>query len=138
MAAKQEALRKALKEAHEKVQSEGGKMIGDMGQVMEDMKQTEEEMKRQELTSETLKRQQEILNRLLDASKSVREKEEYENRRESNSAKEKESKSPDQLAGEEYKNRLHQELLKTNQLEYSSDFVNLIEKYFKLLEQSNE
>lgn len=138
MAAKQEALRQALKEAHEKVKGEGGKMLGDMGQVMEDMKETEEELKRQQLTAETLIRQQNILNRLLDAQKSVREKEEYENRRESNSAKEKEAHSPDQLASEEYKNRLRQELLKTNQLEYSSDFIILIEKYFKLLEQTNE
>jgi Rad3-related DNA helicase len=138
MAAKQEAIRKALKEAHDKVKGEGGKMLGDMGQAMEDMKQTEEELKRQELTAETLMRQQNILNRLLDAQKSVREKEEYENRRESNSAKEKETHSPDQLAAEDYKNRLRQELLKTNQLEYSSDFIILIEKYFKLLEQTNE
>ena len=46
--------------------------------------------------------------------------------------------SPDQLELEAYKNKIRQELLKSNQLEYSTDFINLIEKYFKLLEQSND
>ena len=52
--------------------------------------------------------------------------------------KDDERNSPDQLELEEYKNRIRQELLKSNQMEYSSDFIILIEKYFKLLEQSNQ
>jgi hypothetical protein len=109
-----------------------------MGKVMEDMKETEDELKNQILTERTLKRQQQILNRLLDSMKAVREKEEFEERRESNTGNERDQKSPDKLELEEYKNKLRQELLKSNQLEYSSDFIILIEKYFKLLENANE
>lgn len=139
MAKMQEAIRKQLKEAHEKIKGEGENgMMGDMGKVMKDMKDTEDELKNKILTQRTLKRQQQILNRLLDAQKSVREKNQFENKRESRSGDDKERVSPDKLELEEYKNRLRQELLKSNQLEYSSDFIILIEKYFKLLEKSNE
>jgi hypothetical protein len=139
MARMQEAIRKQLKDAHDKIKGEGEDgMLGDMGKIMKDMKDTEDELKNKILTERTMKRQQQILNRLLDSQKSVREKNQFENKRESRSGEEKEMVSPDKLELEEYKNRLRQELLKSNQLEYSSDFIILIEKYFKLLEKSNE
>ncbi|MEM6269759.1 MAG: hypothetical protein AAF998_09995 [Bacteroidota bacterium] len=140
MARMQEAIRKQLKEAHEKIKGENGEngMLGDMGKVMKDMKDTEDELKNKILTERTMKRQQQILSRLLDSQKSVREKNQFEKKRESRSGEEKDKVSPDQLELEDYKNRLRQELLKSNQLEYSSDFIILIEKYFKLLEKSNE
>ena len=134
----QEMLRKQLKEAHEKIGEDGKGVMGDMGKIMEDMKDTEDELANQILNERTMKRQEKILQRLLDSFKSVREKEEFEPRRESNSGDEKDKVSPDQLDVEAYRNKIRQELLKSNQLEYSSDFVNLIEKYFKLLEQSND
>lgn len=134
----QEALRKQLKDAHDKIKGgeEGG--LGDMGKVMKDMKDTEDELKNKMLTEATMKRQRSILNRLLDSMKSVRETEQYENKRKSKTGEDEERTSPDKLEIEEYKNRLRQEMLKSNQLEYSSDFIILIEKYFKLLESTNE
>lgn len=134
----QEMIRQQLKEAHEQIGKGGQKSLGDMGQIMEDMKDTEDELQNQILTERTLKRQEQILNRLLDSYKAVREKEEFEQQRESRSGDEKDRVSPDKLELEEYKNKIRQELLKSNQLEYSSDFINLIEKYFKLLEESND
>jgi hypothetical protein len=140
MAKMQEMIRQQMKEAHEQIQKGGGEKggLGDMGKIMQDMKDTEDELNNQILTERTLKRQQQIMNRLLDSMKAVREKEEFEERRESNTGFDKEKKSPDQLELEEYKNRIRQELLKSNQLEYSTDFIILIEKYFKLLENANE
>jgi hypothetical protein len=134
----QEQIRQQLKDAHEGLGKNGEKMMGDMGQIMEDMKDTEDELNNQILTERTLRRQEQIMNRLLDSYKAVREKEEFEQQRESKSGSENDRVSPDKLALEEYKNKIRQELLKSNQLEYSTDFINLIEKYFKLLEQSND
>lgn len=138
MAKQQEAIRKALQEAHQKIQQEGGKELGDMNKIMNDMKMTEDQLKNKQLTQETMFRQQKILNRLLDSFKSVREKEEFENSRKSNTGREEERIAPDKLELDEYKNKIRQELLKSNQLEYSNDFIILIEKYFKLLETTNE
>lgn len=137
MAKQQEAIRKALKEAHEQMKQEGGSELGDLSKVMDDMEETEKELERQQLTQETLFRQQQILNRMLDSFKSVREKEEFENSRESNTGREEDRTPPSKLDADEYKNKIRQELLKSNQLEYSNDFIILIEKYFKLLETSN-
>ncbi len=139
MAKMQEMLRKQLKEAHEKIKGEGEEGgLSNMGQVMKDMKDTEDELKNKIITEATMARQRKILNRLLDATKAVREKNEFEQKRKSRTAEELDRVSPDKLELEEYKNRLRQEMLKSNQLEYSSDFIILIEKYFKLLENSNE
>lgn len=138
MAKMQEMLRMQLKEAHEQIGKNGKGGLGDMGNIMQEMKDTEDELKNQILTERTMKRQEQILNRLLDSFKAVREKEEFEQQRESRTGDDKDRVSPDKLELEEYKNKLRQELLKSNQLEYSTDFINLIEKYFKLLEQSND
>lgn len=134
----QEMIRKQLKEAHDKIGEGEDGMLGDMGKIMQDMKDTEDELKNKILTEATLKRQSRIMQRLLDSMKSVREKNQYEQKRKSKTAEEEDRVSPDKLELEEYKNRLRQEMLKSNQLEYSSDFIILIEKYFKLLENSNE
>ena len=131
-------LRQQLKEAHEGLQKDGENGLGDMSQIMKDMKDTEDELQNRMLTEATMKRQRRILQRLLDSMKSVREKEQFENKRKSKTGNAEDRLSPDKLEIEEYKNRLRQEMLKSNQLEYSSDFIILIEKYFKLLEDSNE
>ncbi|MFN0199975.1 MAG: DUF4175 family protein [Bacteroidia bacterium] len=137
MAAQQEALRKQLKEMHEKSKAEGGKMLGDADKIMQDMIESEHDLINKQLTSQTMMRQQQILSRLLQADKSMRERD-YEERRESNTAKELDKKAPEQLTLEEYKTKIRQELLKTSKMEYNGDFILLIEQYFKKLEQTNK
>ncbi|RMG26912.1 MAG: hypothetical protein D6730_08140 [Bacteroidetes bacterium] len=137
MAAQQEAIRKQLKEAHERIKQEGGKALGDMDKITQDMIQSETELINRQLTHETLMRQQQILSRLLQADKSVRERE-LDDKRESKTAKELERKAPEDLTLEEYKNKIRQELLKSNKLEYSNDFIILIEQYYKKLESTND
>lgn len=137
MAARQEAIRKQLKDAQEKMKKEGGKALGDLDKIMQDMKESEAELIKKQLTHETLMRQQKILSRMLQADKSVRERD-LDEKRESKTAKLRDKKSPEELSSEEYKNKIRQELLKSNKLEYSSDFIILIEQYFKKLEEANE
>jgi len=133
MAAQQEAIRKQLKEMHEKTKAEGGKMLGDADKIMQDMVESETELIQKQLTEQTLMRQQQILSRLLQADKSVRERE-LDDKRESNTAKDLDKKAPEQLTQEEYKNKIRQELLKTSKMEYSGDYIQLIEEYFKRLD----
>ncbi|MEL6630558.1 MAG: DUF4175 family protein [Bacteroidota bacterium] len=137
MAAQQRAIRKQLEEAQQKMKGSNGKPLGDMGKVMEDMKETESDLINKQLTRETLKRQQDILSRLLQADQSVRERE-MDKKRESKTGKEFVRKSPDELTVDELKSRIRQEMLKSNKLEYSNDFLILIEQYYKKLERRNE
>lgn len=70
MAAEQERIRSALREMQEKM--ENGKMPGDLPGKME---QTETDLVNKQLTDQLIKRQQEILTRLLQSEKSMREQE---------------------------------------------------------------
>ena len=137
MAARQEAIRKQLQEAQERMEQEGGSALGDLDKIQQDMQQTETDLINKQLTHETMLRQQQILNRLLQAEQAMREQD-LDDERESRTAREMERLSPEELSLEEYKNRIRQELLKTNKLDYSNDFIILIEQYFKKLEGANE
>ncbi|MEM6262091.1 MAG: DUF4175 family protein [Bacteroidota bacterium] len=137
MAARQAKIRQQLQGAQEKMGKNGKKMLGDMDKVMQDMRETETELLNKTLTHETLKRQQKILTRMLYADKSIRERD-LDDKRESKTGRVENRKSPEELSREEYRNKIRQELLKSNQLEYSSDFIQLIEQYYKKLEETHE
>jgi hypothetical protein len=70
MAAEQERIRTALREMQEKM--ENGKLPGDLPGKME---QTETELVNKQLTDQLIRRQQEILTRLLESERSMREQE---------------------------------------------------------------
>jgi hypothetical protein len=76
MAAEQQRIRQALREMQEKM--ENGKMPGDLPGKME---QTETELVNKQLTDQLIKRQQEILTRLLESERSMREQEMDEERK---------------------------------------------------------
>ena len=137
MAARQKAIREKLQQAMQQMKENGESVMGDMGKVSDDMKQSEQDLMEKQLNAETLFRQQQILNRLLQADRSIRERD-WDKKRESKSGRELEQADPDALSQEELKNRIRQELLKSNKLEYSNDFIILIEKYFKKLEGTDE
>ncbi|MEM7658354.1 MAG: hypothetical protein AAF399_19665 [Bacteroidota bacterium] len=126
-----------MQDAKSQMEKEGGKALGNLDKIMQDMKETETDLINKQLTQETQMRQQQILSRLLQAEKAVRERE-LDDKRESKTAREFDKKSPEELSLEEYKNKIRQELLKSNKLEYSSDFLILIEQYYKKLEGANE
>ncbi len=79
MAAEQERIRKSLQEMQEKLKQNGGQMPG--GDLPGKMEQTEFDLVNKQITEQTIKRQKEILTRLLDAEKSMREQEEDEERK---------------------------------------------------------
>lgn len=137
MAARQQAIREQLEKARQQMQENGQNGLGDLGKVADDMQESEQDMMNKQLTHETLFRQQQILNRLLQADRSMRERE-WDKKRESQTGRNPEQASPEELSLDEMKNKIRQELLKSNQLEYSNDFIILIEKYFKKLEGSDE
>jgi hypothetical protein len=77
MAAEQERIRRALKEMEEKMKD--GKMPG--GDLPSKMEQTEMDLVNKQLTDQLIKRQQEILTRLLETEKSAREQDMDEERK---------------------------------------------------------
>lgn len=84
MAARQAALRKAL-EAKQKQLREQGKGSNDLQNIIDQMNEQEKQLVNKRLTNEMMKRQEEILTRLLEHEKAEREQE-YDEQRKSKSA----------------------------------------------------
>jgi hypothetical protein len=131
MAARQAALRKALKEKQKKLQ-EQGQGSKELEEIMEQMNKIEIELVNKRLSNEMLKRQQDILTRLLEHEKAERQRE-YDNKRKSESAQEKERKLPPSL--EEYikKREAEIEQFKTVNPSLKPYYKTLVEEYYKSL-----
>jgi hypothetical protein len=97
MAAEQERIRRALQEMQEQLRREGGKVPG--GDLPGKMEQTELDLVNKQITEQTIRRQQEIMTRLLETEKSLREQN-MDNERKGETAKEYEKEIP--RAFEEY------------------------------------
>lgn len=86
MAAQQEMIRNALKELQK--QSPGGDKSGkELSEILKEMEQSEKDLVNKNISQELLQRQKEILTRLLEAEKSLRERD-ADDERESNQGKE--------------------------------------------------
>ncbi len=79
MAAEQERIRRALQEMQEKLKKEGGKIPG--GDIPGKMEQTEMDLVNKQITEQTIRRQNEIITRLLESEKSMREQNQEEERK---------------------------------------------------------
>jgi hypothetical protein len=133
MAAQQEAIRNALKQLNNEENKDGQGKMGDLGKLMEQMEENEKDIVNKRITDATLKRQQEIMTRLLESEKAEKEREQEE-RRESNEAKDQAYRNPAQF--EEYKRlKLRElELLKTIPPSLTTFYKNLVNSYFQSLE----
>jgi len=142
MAQKQAAIREAMKKMMEEEgigDNKNGGKNGDGGdekiaeqikKAMEQMDKTETELANKQITTEMLKRQQDIFTKLLEAEEALR-KREKDNKRESNVAQDMERKLPPSL--EEYlkKREAEIQLYKTVPPALNPYYKQLVEKYFK-------
>lgn len=128
MAAQQEMIRNMLRESMQgQDKNKPGNKPG--GNLESKMEETEIDLVNKRITAETLKRQQEILNKLLDYEKAEKERE-MDNKRKSDEAKNQQISNPDAFL--EY-NRLKQkeaELLKTVPPGLSPFYKSKVNEYF--------
>ncbi|MFZ6010762.1 MAG: DUF4175 family protein [Bacteroidota bacterium] len=127
MAAEQERIRRSLQEMQEKMKNEGEMPGGDLPSKME---QTEMDLVNKQITDQLIKRQKEILTRLLETEKSVREQD-MDDERKGETAKEYEKEIP--KAFEDYL-RLKEkevELLKTVPPKLYPYYKKEVSEYFK-------
>jgi hypothetical protein len=128
MAAEQARIRKALQELQEKLKKEGGQIPGN--DLPGKMEQTELDLVNKKITEETIRRQKEILTRLLEAEKAMREQSQDEERK-GEAAKDYSKEVP--KAFEEYL-RLKEkevELLKTVPPKFFPYYKKEVNEYFK-------
>ena len=129
LAAEQERIRQALEELNEKSKGEQGGP-GGLDQVIDKMEETEKDLVNKNITTETIKRQKEILTRMLEAEDALRERE-LDEKREAEHAKQYQSEIPKQF--EEYIKTKEEEieLLKTVPLKLNPYYKQEVNEYFK-------
>jgi len=132
LAVEQEAVRKSM----EQLAAEAGQrsnVLGSMDKMVDDMKKVESDLHSQ-ITRETIQRQQQILSRMLDAQKSMRERE-YSKKRKAETGKEYARISPKELPADlgERKEKWQQDVLRAKKEGYSRDYLDLIKQYFEAL-----
>lgn len=137
MAAQQEAIRKQLEELNKQNQTGGKKALGSLDKLAQEMQEIVQDLKSGNINEETLRRQERILSRLLDASRSTREQD-YEKQREAKTTTNVARTSPTaiDLSTQEGKNRALQELLRNLKQGYTKDYEALIRKYFEALQKT--
>lgn len=141
LAQEQDAIRKSIdqlnKEANESQEQQ--RLLGDLDKISEEMKEVVTNLEQNNVGPETIRKQQRILSRLLDASKSMHERD-YEKKRTSKAGTEIVRKSPQELNSEDLNatNKLREDLLKALQQGYSKDYQELIRKYFDELQKAQK
>ena len=138
MAAQQEAIRRALdelekaagKEGGKDQKGEGGSQTGGLKQAME---QQEKDLVNKRVTEQMIKRQADIETRLLEAEKSLREREQ-DSKRESRTARITPTSPPADLRAYLKARQAQTELLKTQSLNLTPFFRKENERYFRLLQ----
>ena len=129
LAAQQEALRKMLQEYGEEDKLNGGKNSGNISEMMKDMEKTEQDLVNKMITNETLKRQQEILTRLLESEKAEKERE-LDEKRESNESKNQNFSNPNDFFKYNRLKSQEKELLKTVPPSLNSFYKQKVNEYF--------
>lgn len=138
LAAQQGKVQKSIEElASEQKQANGDKKaLGNLEKLAEEMKEVLTDMQSGNITEETKRRQDKILSRLLDASRSMNERD-YEKTRESRSGEDVNRKSPSALNLDEMESkRAMQDLLRSMQQGYTKDYEQLIRQYFEQLQKA--
>jgi hypothetical protein len=134
-AAQQAAIRKRLKDLQRQLDKEGkGQKLGNLGKTEKMMDDLEKDLYNKRLNPNVLKKQQDILTRLLEHEKAER-KQDQDDKRKSNEGDDKQRTLPPSI--EEYLKQKdkEQELLKTLPPDLAPYYKNKVREYFENIEQ---
>ncbi|MFQ5863751.1 MAG: DUF4175 family protein [bacterium] len=138
LAAEQQAVRKSLEQLRKEIGNRSD-ILGDLGQITKDMEEVVKELQQQNVSRQTIDRQKRIISRLLDAQRSVHNRD-YSRKRKAETGKVYHALSPKGLPSnlENERYRFKDELLKAMKEGYSKDYRYLIQKYFEALAKEQQ
>ena len=112
------------------------KLSNELTQLAEELKEITTDINRGNISPETLQRQERILSRLLDATKSINDRD-FERKRESKSGTDMLRRSPSgiDLSTQEGKTRAMQELMQSLKKGYTKDYEQIIRQYFEAIQK---
>ncbi|HET6245316.1 MAG: DUF4175 domain-containing protein [Bacteroidetes bacterium] len=134
IAAQQAALRQQLQKLSQELQKDGKGSGGNLDKISKQMEETETDLVNKNITKETLKRQQEIMTRLLEAENAERERE-MDEKRESKQAQNDNFSNPAEFFEYKKLKQKEAELLKTVPPTLSPFYKNKVSDYFNNIEE---
>jgi len=134
LAAQQEAIRGMMRKYEEGLKKQGLKDKGDLSEMMKEMEKTETDLVNKIISEQTLKRQEEILTKLLKSEKAERERE-FEEKRQSNEAKKQNFSNPKDFFKYKKIKLKEAELLKTVPPSLKPFYKNKVNEYFYNFEE---
>lgn len=146
LADNQERIRKSTEELSKEQKNFGGKpqdknenkkLANELAKLAEEMKEVTSDINSGNISPETLQRQEKILSKLLDAHKSINDRD-YETKRESKKGADVMRQSPTtiDLSTQEGKTRAMQELMQSIKKGYTKDYEQIIRQYFEAIQKN--
>lgn len=135
----QEMIRKSLDELNREAKESGQskKIPSNLDETLKQMQEVIADMRSEKLSDEIIQKQERILSRLLDAQRSMNQRD-FEKERESKSGTAQQRISPGQLnlAKQKGKDNLKDELNNLYREGYTKDYEELIKRYFEALQKA--
>ena len=129
MAAEQAMLRKAINEMSQELNKDGSGLGNELKKIEKEIEKVENDIINDQINTQTIKRQQDILTRLLKSEKALRERE-FDNERESKSVKTPKLSNPNEFLEYNRKKELELEQLKTIPASLLPYYKNRVNDYF--------
>ena len=138
LAGEQGMVRKSLEQLAREAAASGDlkKLMGDLNQAAREMTEVQTDLSTGNFNPETVRKEDRILSRLLDAQRSTRERD-YEKKRTSTAGHDivREGPASIDLTTIEGRNRLRRDMQKALEEGYAREYEDLIKRYFEMLEQ---
>ena len=129
MAAEQRALQRAMEEAAQRAEELGG-VLGDLGQAGDQMGEVADSLEDRHVGERTLRLQEKILSRLLDAQRSVRTQK-LSRERQSKTGENLTRRSPGEIPEDVLEEMLRRDIMRAMKEGYSPDYQKLIRDYYR-------
>jgi hypothetical protein len=127
------AQQEALKQMMQQLEQQGGMNAGDMKNTLKKMEESQKDIVNRVLNEETIKRQQQILDKLLDYEKAEKERD-TEQKRQATEAKDDYKRNLSQFIEYNMRKEKETELLKTVPPSFKNYYKNKVSEYFNNVE----
>lgn len=136
LARQQDAVRRSLEQLQQDAATspEKERIMGDLGKISEEMKEVVQQLQQSNADKNTLQQQERILSRLLQAQRSMRERD-YEQKRKGTSASAPPRRAPAERTAPAVRSKLQQDLQRVQEAGYSKEYLELIRRYYEALER---
>jgi len=135
LAKQQNRIRKELQDLKQSGGLEGDRSGSEIERMIEEMENTINDLRGGAVDQTLIERQQNILTRMLEAEKSMQERDEEEKEREGKQPGDYKRANPSDITLEELEKQIRSRLNDPNFTKYSPDYQRLIERYFELLKK---